>query len=224
MYLKICLMFLVFLSLAISGQGPEAMAQSGLPAGSACNSGHDCSSLSCVTRRCAEVGPDGYRGLPAGSSCAMGLECSSRSCVRQMCAEVGPGGYVGLPAGRTCGWDLDCSSQSCVSGLCAEARRDASIDLPSGSTCDLDSQCRSQSCVSRMCTAGATPMRQSGPEISGCEGGAVSADGQSISCPNGRVYRLDSGVSDIGRYIFRDGVTDGPSRRTNNQAPSGTNQ
>jgi hypothetical protein len=58
-------------------------------------------------------------------------------------------------------------------------------------------------------------------DIVGCEGGSLSSDGESIHCPNGNVYTIQSsGVNNVGRRLTEKADTN-PNLPRGNLAPAG---
>lgn len=56
--------------------------------------------------------------------------------------------------------------------------------------------------------------------ISGCEGGEVSADGTFITCPDGKVFRLDTSQNQILRYITPKKTTTTGDGKSGQDGPS----
>jgi hypothetical protein len=221
-YLNLCLIFLFSLSLSILGKGSEAIAQGGLPAGSMCNSWHECSSKSCVGQRCAQVGPEDYIGTTDGA-------CWSRWCtflqgIDSLGRYVRRGGRSGQPSGASCQRDNDCFNGTCFNQTCRDA--DVVRRLHSEiSGCEGGAY---EPIQSIHCPNGKVYILTHDPSVpgrihTGCEGGQVSHDAQSITCPNGRIYRISLGGSDVGRNTTREGVAGPQNRGQSTQAPRGTN-
>jgi len=110
--------------------------------GTSCQTGTECSSLSCKSGACSAVAC-----VSDGSACASADECCGGRCDGGTCTALN---LACKSSGNACGANTECCSGLCTDGSCRLA---SSFCTQSGDVCGYDSECCTGACV---IAAGAT--------------------------------------------------------------------